>query len=220
MNHEMRLFASHDFFKGFNNMKNSLFLGSKSQSRQKLLTEARIPFTLVGQDADETICDWNMPMAQIVERIALYKMDHVVLPAAPEHDACFVLTADTMSCDGQGNLFGKPEDRQDAIRMIKAARDGGWTGTAFCLDKKIRVDNAWHREKRITRYVASQCFFDVPDDFLEVYLEQPFVYSSAGAIFVEDFGAQFVKEIRGSYSTIQGLPMYELRLALTEIGFF
>lgn len=201
-------------------MLNTLFLGSKSQSRQQLLAKAGILFIVVSQDADETVCDWNLPMSDIVSRIALYKMDHVVLPAGSEGDTCFVLTADTLSCDAQGTIFGKPANRQEAINMIKATRNGGLTGTAFCLDKKTWRSHGWHCEQRITRYVASECFFDVPDSWLDIYLEQPFVYSSAGAIFVEDFGAQFVKEIKGSYSTIQGLPMYELREALNEIGFF
>lgn len=200
--------------------KNTLFLGSKSSSRQKLLAAAGIPFILVPQDADETFCDWNLPIEQTVKRIALYKMDHVILPSGSDGDTCFVLTADTLSCDTQGALLGKPVDQQDAIRMIKASRSGGLTVTAFCLDQKNWSNNSWHCQKRITDCVASECIFDVPDSWLETYLAQPFIYSSAGAIFVEDFGAQFVKEIRGSYSTIQGLPMYELRQALTAIGFY
>lgn len=201
-------------------MSHTLLLGSKSQSRQKLLTQAGISFIMVGQDADETVCDWNVPMATIVERIAWYKMQHVQLPGGTDGQTCFVLTADTLSCDIHGNIFGKPTDRQQAIQMIQAARNGGWTGTAFCLDHKVWSNNNWHCKQRITQYVASFCIFDVPDSWLEIYLEQPFIYSSAGAIFIEDFGAQFVKEIKGSYSAIQGLPMYQVRQALTDIGFF
>lgn len=55
---------------------------------------------------------------------------------------------------------------------------------------------------------------------LIIFLEQPFVYNSAGALFVEGFGAQFVKEVNGSYSAIIGLPMFEVREALEQIGFF
>ena len=143
-----------------------------------------------------------------------------MLPAGSQGQHCFVLTADTLSCDVHGTLFGKPSDRQEAIKMIQAARNGGLTCTAFCLDKKIWLNNAWKCKKHIIRCVASECCFDVPDYRLDAYLAQPFVFSSAGAIFVEGFGAQFVKEICGSYTTIQGLPMYELRQALTEIGFY
>ena len=201
-------------------MEKILFLGSKSRSRQELLKQAQITFQLADQDADETICDWNRPFKEIVASIALYKMEHVVLPAGANDDVCFVLTADTMTCNADGSINGKPVDRDDAIQKIKSAKNAAITGTAFCLDKKLWHNNAWHTEQRIQRYVEGTCSFDVPDQWLEIYLAQPFIYSSAGAIFVEGFGAQFVKEISGSYSAIIGTPMFELREALTELGFF
>lgn len=201
-------------------MEKKLFLGSKSRSRQELLKQARIPFQIVEQDADETVCDWNLSFNEIVQSIALYKMEHVVLPSGADCAICFVLTADTMTCGTDGSMNGKPVDRDDAIKKIKNAKDGAVTGTAFCLDKKIWRDNVWHTEQRIRRYAEGSCLFDVPDEWLEIYLAQPFVYSSAGALFVEGFGAQFVKEIHGSYTAIIGLPMFELREALIEIGFF
>ena len=141
-------------------MKKKLFLGSKSHSRQELLKQANILFQLVDQDADETVCDWNRPFDEIVKTIALYKMEHVVLPAGENCDVCFVLTADTMTCNADGSINGKPVDRDDAMRMIKSASAGTITGTAFCLDKKIWRNGAWHTEQRIQRYAEGTCLFD------------------------------------------------------------
>jgi predicted house-cleaning NTP pyrophosphatase (Maf/HAM1 superfamily) len=42
---------------------------------------------------------------------------------------------------------------------------------------------------------------------------------SCGAGRIEDFGENFLKSVNGSYTTILGLPMFELRRALKEIGF-
>ena len=201
-------------------MKKELFLGSKSQSRQELLKSAQIPYKIVNQDADETVCDWDVPFAEIVKSIASYKMEHVVLPAGQDGDGCFVLTADTMTCNTDGSINGKPVDRADAIKKIKSAKEGAVTGTAFCLERKIWRNNDWHTEQRIERYAHGYCSFDVPSQWLEIYLAQPFIFSSAGAIFIEGFGAQFVREFSGSYTAIIGLPMFELRESLTEIGFF
>ena len=78
-------------------MNHILYLGSTSKSRQRLLKEASIPFQLVGQSVDETLCDWNRPLSQLVETIAIYKMEHIILPdGKKEGDYCFVLTADTL----------------------------------------------------------------------------------------------------------------------------
>jgi septum formation protein len=130
------------------------------------------------------------------------------------------LTADTMTCDSHGTIRGKPADRDDALAQIRSARNKVITGTAFCLEKRIWRAGAWHTEKRIERYAEGTCWYIVPDAWLETYLAQPFIYSSAGTIFVEGFGTQFVKEVHGSYSAIMGQPMFELRQALEEIGFY
>lgn len=200
-----------------------LYLGSKSPSRQELLKQAYIPFALVGQDADETQCDWNLPLEQVVTQIALYKMEHVVLPVGKEENAiCFVLTADTLSLEPNGKVSGKPIDREDAIAKIKAAQKG-WmrTATAFCLDKKVWKNSQWHLEERIQQWVAAEYVFHVPDEWIDIYLDQEERSAQAsGAIAIEYFGIFFFKEIRGSFSTIVGLPMYELREALERIGFF
>lgn len=201
-------------------MAKKLYLGSKSPSRQLLLQEIQLPFTVVGQDADETKCDWALPLPQVVASIARYKMDHVVLPAGSEGEICFVLTADTLSQDPNGDLQGKAVDRDDAIAKLKAARGVSYVGTAFCLDKKIWRNGAWSLEQRIERYVQAAYVFDVPDKWIETYLEKSMGLNTAGAIAVEGFGLQFLKMVNGSFSTIVGLPLFELREALEELGFF
>ena len=201
-------------------MEKKLYLGSKSRSRQELLKNAGISFELVEQDADETVCDWNLPFREIVAAIAAYKMQHVVLPAGNVGEICFVLTADTLTCNTQGIISGKPVDREDAIQKIKGAHDGVVTGTAFCIEKKKWQDGAWHTMQRIQRYEQGVCSYIVPDAWLERFLAFPATFNSAGGIFMEGFGAQFVKDVQGSYSAILGLPMFELREALIEIGYF
>lgn len=201
-------------------MKYTLFLGSKSYSRKLLLDLAKIPYQVVGQDADETQCDWGLPMQKLVESIALHKMEHVILPAGKEGDSVFVLTADTLSLEHDGSISGKPVDRDDALNKIRRAREGMRTGTAFCLDKKVWRDGAWHIEKRIQRYVDAEYIFDIPEEWIEPYIEHSIGLKAAGAIAIEEYGAQFLKEVRGSYSTIVGLPLFEVREALQELGFF
>jgi nucleoside triphosphate pyrophosphatase len=199
----------------------TLLLGSKSYSRKMLLNEAHIPFTVVEQNADESLCDWGLELPKIVENIARYKMEHVVLPdGQQEGDVCFVLTADTLGQDKHGTVHGKPENRTDAIKKIKAGRDGSHLCTAFCLDKKIWQAGVWKTEKRIEQVVHAEYRFCVPDEWIEMYLEKSFGLSASGAIAVEAFGAQFLECVNGSYTAIVGLPMFEVREALQKIDFF
>jgi septum formation protein len=211
--------------------KNILYFGSKSQSRRMLLEESQIPFVTVDQDADESQCDWGLPLPQLVLSIALYKMQHVILPdGKQEGDICFVLTADTMGQDKMGVIHGKPVDRADAIAKIKAAANGSYLCTAFCVDRKVwrtgptsprlRRAGKWVIEERVADVVDAEFLYLVPDNWIDIYLEKTPYLEVSGAIAVEKFGNQFLKTVHGSYSTIIGLPLFEVREALEKLGFF
>jgi len=200
---------------------NSLYFGSKSQSRRMLLEEAHIPFIVVEQNADETACDWTLPLEQLVMSIALHKMEHVMVPSGnKEGELCFVLTADTMSHDKTGTIHGKPISRDDAIAKIKAARDGSFLCTGFCLDKKVWRQGQWHTLERIADVVSAEFVYYIADKWIDYYLDSIPFLNVSGAIAVEKFGAQFLKVMHGSYSTIVGLPMFEVRQGLEKLGFF
>ena len=200
--------------------KNVLLLASQSDSRKALLEECKIPFKIIKQFADEAKCGTSLPIEQLVRQIALLKMDHVILPKGKDGDVCFVLTADTLSQDMNGNLHGKPVDRYDAIEKLKQLRKKSRTITAFCLDKKFYKDGTWKTIERIEECVKADYIFVVPDEWIDTYLAESWGHKASGAIAIEYFGTQFTKTISGSYSTIRGLPMFELRIALEKIGFF
>lgn len=201
-----------------NTIQPILYLGSTSTSRQMLLRLAGIPFIVALQSADESLCDWNLPLQKAVESIACYKMEHVLLPEGDENRICFVLTADTLTENSEGKLEGKPIDRNDAITKLKNARKGVCTGTAFCLERRVYKAGEWHCQTRTLRYAQARYVFNVPDDAIAFYLDNaPFIGS--GAIAIEGFGNQFLEYIDGSYSAVVGLPMYEVRVALLELGF-
>jgi len=201
-------------------MSSILFLASKSPQRQALLQEIQIPFVLLEQDANEHACDWGLPFMQLLESIATYKMDHVILPVGKQDETIFVLTADTMGQDLHGTIHGKPRNKEDALAKIKALRAGGSVATAFCLDKKIYNNGNWQLQQRIIRCVETFYTFDMPDHWIERYLNaEPHYLHISGAIDVTGYGQQFLKTLHGSYSTIIGLPLFELRQSLEEIGF-
>ena len=200
----------------------TLLLASKSFQRRSALEQARIPFRIISQDADESVCDYQLSFHQLLESIALHKMNHVVMPADLAHTAQFVLTVDTMVQDGSGKVYGKPESKEIARRYIQTLRDNpGLVGTAFCLDKKEFVDNVWHTVDRITRFVSAAYTLDISDHWIDIYFEQfPDYLSIAGALTIEEYGAQFLKSINGSYGCAVGLPLYELCESLESLGFF
>ena len=199
---------------------NILLLGSKSASRQMLLNQMDIPFVLIDQDADETACDWTLPFEQVVSSIARHKMNQVIMPAVQDKQEVFVLTADTLSQTINGSISGKPTNKENAIAKLKEARKGMRTGTAFCLEKRIYTFEQWQIVDRIEQFVDARYKFNVPDHWIDRYLENAAGFSSSGAIAIEEYGLQFLESVNGSYTAIIGLPLFELRLALEKIGFF
>lgn len=202
-------------------MKHPLYLASSSYSRKRLLELSNIPFVIVTQDADESVCSMDQPLEILVQQLAELKMDHIDLPQGQEEGQVgFFLTADTLTMDPDNKLHGKPIDRKDAIEMLKACRQGAIVGTSFCLERKLFTNGQWQRQERIVEYDRAYCVVDVPDAFLDFYLDRvPFTQVSGG-ITIEGFGEQFVKEVNGCYSAIIGLPMYKLRDALYKLGFY
>jgi septum formation protein len=204
-------------------MKNNhiLLLGSQSASRKMLLEDAQIPFMVLSQSADEKSCDWTLPRQQLVTAIAEHKMNNLLLPAGMQDgEFCFVLTADTLSQDLSGVIHGKPTDKEDARLKIQAARAGAYLSTAFCLEKKIWRQGSWHLLERIQQCVDASYVFDIPDEWIDMYLKKSLGFFASNAIAIEGFGAQFLRSINGSYTTIVGLPMFELRQALMKLNFF
>lgn len=202
--------------------KNTLLLASQSAGRQQLLREAQIPFSVIAQNADENAaCDWKLPFETVLKAIALSKMVHAQLPAGKKDNVCFVLTADTMGQDNECVIHAKPLDKMDAIKKIKALRPVGICGTAFCLDKKRFNGDEWEIEERIMECITAKYIFDMPDDWIEKYLQAtPNYLQLSGGLSIEGYGAQFLKSINGSYTTILGLPMFEVREALQKLNFF
>ncbi|HSW76222.1 MAG TPA: Maf family protein [Candidatus Saccharimonadales bacterium] len=201
-------------------MEHILYLASGSSSRRGMLMAAGIPFQVIEHTADESSCSLNQSLESLVTQLALLKMNHISIPDGTEQQIAFVLTADTMTLDSYHKLHGKPFDRQDAKNMLISCRDGALIGTAFCLQKKIFQNGTWNTHQQIVDYDQAWCVVDVPDVFLDFYLDRiPFTQVS-GAITIEGFGEQFVKEVNGCYSAILGMPMYKLREALYALKFY
>lgn len=202
-------------------MQRQLYLASSSYSRQYLLKEAGIPFIITHHTYDESQCPFDQPVADIVTTLADQKMNHASLPHGAKEDVIWVVSADTLSCDLAGQIYGKPDDYHDAVAKVRSLRDGASMYTGFCVERKRYVDGAWRVEQTHTECVESFCIFDVSDAWLDTYFSQhPIALKAAGAMAIEQYGLQFLKKIEGSYTGIIGLPLYEVRQALDNFGFF
>lgn len=197
----------------------TLLLGSSSDSRQILLKEALIPFVMVGHNANEDEVE-HTTLEETVLNIARLKMQHITMPEGKEGDVVFVLTADSMGCTADGTIHGKPKDKADAIEKIKQYRETSKTVTGYCIEKRGFKDGAWHTLDKRDGTESARCKFNVPDAWLDRYIEHSWAMKASGAVAIEFYGAQFLEWIDGSYSAVMGLPMFEVRQALDDLEFF
>ena len=213
-------------------MSDFIYLASGSHSRQELLQLSNIAFVVIKQTANEELISRDDSLQNVVCAIAQEKMRCAVLPDGKKiGEIAYVLTSDTMGVSDKGEIFGKPKDQADAIRMLKSYRAGAQTGTAFCLEKRVWCELAdnfparWEPVDRVICYVNATYVFNVPDEMLELYFKHAVerfgisYLDVSGAVAIEDYGLQFVTNFQGSFTAVIGLPLYELRQELSKMGF-
>lgn len=198
-----------------------LYMASGSISRKKLLEQSFIPFVVIEQFADESEVCRQQDLSDIVMQIAKLKMKHAQIPAGnKENEIIFILTADTLGMTQSGRILCKPVDRADAITMLHDARAGTITATGFCLRKLQWQQGAWVVMNEIIDVEQAVTIFNVPDDFIDFYLDAISFLSVSGSISIEGVGGQFLESIHGSYEAVVGLPMFKIRKALYDVGFY
>ena len=195
-----------------------LYIASKSPRRQALLRQLDIEFeTLLlrealGRDRDvvEQAHDAE-PALHYVERIARTKaqvgwqrMQNRKLAERP------VLSADTeVVLDGE--VFGKPRDADDAVRMLKRLSGRTHqvlTAVAVRFRDAIEVDVSTSKVT-LRRLAAAE---------IERYAATGEPLDKAGGYAVQGRAAAFVARIEGSYSGIVGLPLCETATLLGRVG--
>lgn len=205
-------------------MNNILYLGSQSSSRHKLLQDAQVPFVVLGHTSDEVVNVHGLSFHEHVLAVARGKMKTLMLPdpTTVTSEYIFVLTADTLIRLSQtGTILGKPKDRVHAREMLEAeSLEPLEIVTGCCLDKLQNVNGTWVVREQKHWVTAATAEFAVPSNEIETYLDkQPIALLCCGAGMVEGFGAQYLKSINGSYSSVIGLPLFELQSALKSLGF-
>lgn len=181
-------------------------LASRSPRRQELLRQVGLRFEIVAADVPEQPDPGQAP-ADYAVAMALAKARAVqsrVTAGLP------ILGADTDVALGD-RILGKPASREDALDMLR--RLAHRTHQVYSA---VAVVSGEHFETALS--VTDVTFGPVAPAQAEAYWDSGEPADKAGAYGIQGFGAQFVKEIRGSYSGVVGLPLYETLQVLKRFG--
>lgn len=193
---------------------NQLILASQSPRRIDLLTKLGLQFEVIPSDKDEVIPPGLSPEA-VVLAIAEQKAEDVVLRLRKriESEAIpfLILAADTLVVfDGQ--LLGKPSDRNEAIEMLEKLSGKTHivhTGVVvFRAEKSPGSDNGGIKKSFINTVETSYVTFrPLLRSEIEAYVDTKEPMDKAGAYALQGIGAALVSKIEGSDSNVIGLPV-------------
>ncbi|MGE5638834.1 MAG: Maf family protein [Clostridia bacterium] len=198
-----------------------IYLASRSPRRRELLTQIGVRFHLLlfreraqpsgaQPELDETPLSGETPEAY-VERLAREKAElgwqrmlQRNLPPAP------VLAADT-TVALEGRIFAKPADRGEAADMLSTL-----SGRVHEVLTGIALKNGERLESALSR--SEVRFKELTSAEIRDYVATGEPDDKAGAYAIQGRAARFIVELRGSYSGVMGLPLYETASLLERLA--
>ena len=198
-------------------LERGIYLASRSPRRRELLAQIGVRYHLLlfrsrpGEmvDVDESTFGGETAEAY-VERMARAKVEagwqrmmQRNLPRAP------VLSADTtVALDGK--IFGKPANHEHAAEMLGALSGRSHDVlTAVALKSDDWLESVVsHSEVKFKPLTAAE---------IAAYVDSGECDDKAGAYGIQGRAARFIVELRGSYSGVVGLPLYETGQLLEKL---
>ena len=182
-------------------------LASASPRRKEILSNAGFDFEVIVSDADENISE-DLTPEKTVEELAGRK----AMSVWESNKDAVVFGCDTVVAI-DGKILGKPTDDNDAfnmLRMLSGKVHTVSTGVCICSDEKVSVFSNTTRVE----------FCPLSDETIKSYIATGECSDKAGAYGIQGYGSVLVKEIKGDYFSVMGLPVSQASRVLSEFGVY
>ena len=187
----------------------NIILASGSPRRKELLAQAGFDFEVEVSNADENVAEESP--TEMVEELAARKAEAVVNLHNKKEDNCLVIGADTIVVL-DGKILGKPADEADAKAMLASL--SGRTHQVYTGVTLIRLRKAENgsilQESRTFSEGTDVSFYPLTKEEIRSYIATGEPMDKAGAYGIQGKAAVFVKEIKGDYNNVVGLPIARL----------
>ena len=187
----------------------SLILASGSPRRREFFTRMGWNFTVVKPGTEEHVHPGETPENYVRRNAEEKAADALALSGIADH--AVAVAADTIVVQ-DGRILEKPKDPADAHRMLREL--SGRTHqvmTGLC----IRTAAAMHSRTVVTDVE----FKDLTDAEIDAYIRTGEPMDKAGAYAIQGLAAYMIRNVRGSYTNVVGLPLAETVEALAPFGF-
>ena len=183
-----------------------LLLASQSPRRRELMTGCGLPYEL----APRFDCAEVYPAGLAAEEVPLYlsRLKSEAYPA-PLSGRDILLTADTVVVL-DGEVLGKPRDRQEAAEMLRrlsGRRHTVVTGVAF------RTTSRQHAFEART----DVWFRTLDQEEIDYYVDTFRPFDKAGSYGIQEWiGYAAIERIEGSFYNVMGLPIQKVYVELNQ----
>lgn len=199
-----------------------IVLASGSPRRKELLEQVGLEFEVCPAKGEEIITS-DIPH-EVVMELASQKAKEVaalISSYADSHESIttpqdmMVIGADTVVAYGN-QILGKPESEEAAVEMLTMLSGNThsvYTGVSVVLvDKEGRAGIHTFYEK------TDVVFYEMSQEEIRRYVSSGDPMDKAGAYGIQGNCAIHIKEIKGDYNNVVGLPVARLYQELLSIG--
>ena len=186
-----------------------IILASASPRRRELLAAAGVIFQVC--DGEEKITS-DKP-EEIVRELSEQKATAVALNFDME-EGTVVIGADTI-VSYNNEILGKPVDESDAFKTLKMLQGNihqVYTGVTVLIKKNGKWEDISFSES------TDVSFYPVSDEEIRTYIASGEPMDKAGSYGIQGGFGIYVKEIRGEYTNVVGLPVGRLFYEMKKHG--
>lgn len=188
----------------------NIILASNSPRRKEILNQLNLDFMVIPSSFEESSLD--MEPKALVEYFAYMKAKDVYEQHTDiRKPDTFILGSDTIVYNGR--IMGKPKDNEDAFQMLKEL-----SGREHMVISGISVIEAATGQSLTRNEITRVCFRNLSDREIWSYVVSGEPKDKAGAYAIQGIGSLFVKEIKGCYFNVVGLPVQKFNEIMNEFG--
>ena len=186
-------------------MTAKIILASNSPRRAELLTQLGVNHQVCAVNIDETPFKNELPL-DYVQRVAAEKSAACLQLKKTQHP---ILAADT-AVVLNNQIMGKPENQQHAAQMLhclSAQTHQVYSAISFRGKEHWQCVNITEVTFRAIQAFEMAAYWNTgePED-------------KAGGYAIQGIGSIFIESIKGSFSAVMGLPLFETAEILTKQG--
>ena len=175
-----------------------MILASQSPRRRELLSLITEDFRIIPAKGEEILPEGISPKEAVI-LLSQQKAEEIYR----EYKNETIIAADTVVA-AEGQILGKPQDEQDAADMLKMLSGKSHSVfTGVCIISPTGEMKSFAEETTVE-------FYPLSDEEIDAYVASGEPMDKAGAYGIQDKGALLVKEIKGDYYNVMGLPVGRL----------